>query len=186
MPSVTAQIPDEFIYNGQSFSLIGLKGENLFRPEDFGIKTYFRFTACWRGYVMKYIFTDDQLFLEGMRVNAKNPPNINDIEPQKAEDPFDYYYKDLNIKTKFTGKVLLAKDFIDSMYVHMGFQRPIAYKTVIEIHVKNGDMILEKDFSKKIEEYRNQNITAGMRPQSNSTKDVEKWIKQTFSLDYDF
>jgi len=47
-------------------------------------------------------------------------------------------------------------------------------------------MILEKDLSKEMEEYRNQNSTAGVRPHSNSTKNVEKWIKQTFSLDYDF
>ena len=43
---MTAQIPDEFIVNGEPFSLIGLKGEILFKPEDFGIVPHFTCTAC--------------------------------------------------------------------------------------------------------------------------------------------
>ena len=53
---MTAQIPDEFILNGESFSLVGLNGGGLIKPEDLGIKPYFSCTACWRGYVMKYFF----------------------------------------------------------------------------------------------------------------------------------
>jgi hypothetical protein len=82
--------------------------------------------------------------------------------------------------------MLLAKDFIRSMYVHMGFQRPIAFRTVIEFHVKNGDITLQLDLSKKMEEYRKQDSTKGAQPGSNSSEDIENWIKQTFSLDYDF
>lgn len=185
---MTAQIPDDFIYNGESFSLVGLKGKRLYTPEDFGIQPYFRCTACWRGYVMKYTFANDRLILNGMLVNAKNPPTINGVEPQKGKDIcnslFDYCYENLNLKTEFTGNVLLAKDFIQHMYVHMGFQRPMAFKTVIEIQVENGNITVIKDLSKKMEEARNQDIYKGAQPQSNSRKDIESWVKKTFSLDY--
>ncbi|MFX1445056.1 MAG: hypothetical protein ACFFHV_16710 [Promethearchaeota archaeon] len=77
----TAQIPDEFIYNEEKFSLVGLKGNELPTPEVFGIQPYFRCTASWRGYVMKYSFKNDQLILDGMLVNTKKPPKINGIEP---------------------------------------------------------------------------------------------------------
>jgi len=70
---MTAQIPDKFVLNSENFSLIGLKGQGLFKPEDFGIVPHFTCTACWRGYVMRYIFTDDQLILDGMRVNVDSP-----------------------------------------------------------------------------------------------------------------
>ncbi|KKN09106.1 hypothetical protein LCGC14_1049880, partial [marine sediment metagenome] len=32
---ITGQIPDEFLLNGENFSLVGVKGQKLFTPEDF-------------------------------------------------------------------------------------------------------------------------------------------------------
>ncbi|MFX1256879.1 MAG: hypothetical protein ACFFAN_03390 [Promethearchaeota archaeon] len=185
---MTAQIPDEFIYNGDSFSLVGLKGKGLYTPEDFGIHPTFKTTACYRGYAMRYNFINEELILERMRVNTRNPPKINGIAPQTGEEIgtrlFDYCYSNLNLKTEFTGKVLLAKDFIQQMYVHMGFQRPISFKTVIEIEVENGDIKSIRDLSKKMEEYRNRDSSKDAKPSSFALKDVEKWIRKSFSLDY--
>jgi len=183
---MTGQMSDEFILNGETFSLVSLKGQGLFKPEDFGINSYSSCTACWRGYIMRYIITKDQLTLDRMQVNVDKPPKINGIKPQHGDRLFKYYYKNLKLKTTFTGKILLAKDFIQSMYVHMGFQRPMAFETVIEMHVENGEIILLKDLSKQMEEQRKKNLFKGAQPQSNSEKDIEKWVKQTFSLDYDF
>ncbi|KKN49777.1 hypothetical protein LCGC14_0639230 [marine sediment metagenome] len=183
---MTGQMSDEFILNGELFSLVSLKGQGLFRPEDFGIISYSSCTACWRGYIMRYIIIKDQLFLDEMQVNVDKPPKINGIKPQQGDRLFKYYYKNLKLKTTFTGKILLAKDFIQSMYVHMGFQRPMAFETVIEIHVENGEIVSAKDLSKQMEEHRNQDFYKGAQPLSYSQDDIEKWIKQTFSLDYDF
>ncbi len=71
------------------------------------------------------------------------------------------------------------------MYVHMGFQRPIAFKMVVEIELKDGEIISLKDLSSQMEEQRKKDLYNGAHPQSNSKKDIEKWVKQTFSLDYD-
>ncbi len=167
---------------------MGLKGGKLPIPEDFDIQSYFRCTACWRGYVMKYKFTNDRLILDGMLVNAKKPPEINGVEPITAKETgnsiFDYCYQNLNLKAEFTGTVLLAKDFIQQMYVHMGFQRPMAFGTVVEIQVENGNITEIRDLSKKMEEERQINIYKGAQPRSNSNKDIEDWIKNTFSLEY--
>jgi len=182
---MTAQIPDEFILNGENFSLVGMKGNGLFEPLDFGLTPHSTSTACWRGYVMKYHFTKDQLILDEMRINVNDPPKINGIEPQQGESSFKYYYKNLNLKTKFTGRILLAKDFIQSMYVHMGFQRPMAYETVVEIHIKNGNIVILKDLSKHMAKKREKNVNKGARPQSESKEDIENWIEKMFSLDYD-
>jgi len=182
---LTAQIPDEFILDGEKFSLVGLKGQGLTKTEDLGISPYFTCTACWRGYVMKYVFTNKCLIIDEMLVNVDDPPEINSIKPQQGNDLFKYHYKNLNLKTNFTGKILLAKDFIQSMYVHMGFQRPMAFKTVVEIELKHGEIINLKDLSKLMEEQRKNDLYKGAQPETNSKKDIEKWVKQTFSLDYD-
>ncbi len=183
---MTAQIPDEFTYKGEKLSLVGIKGRGLYTPEDFGIISYFTCTACWRGYVMKYSFNKDRLILNGILVNAKNPTKINGVEPQPQPNNsiFEYCYENLNFKTEFTGNVLLAKDFIQNMYVHMGFQRPMTYRTVIEIQLEKGCIKLTRDLSQKMEEARNLDYIKGAQPISNSRKDIENWVKDTFSLDY--
>jgi len=183
---MTGQMADEFILNGDLFSLVGLNGQGLFNPEDFGIRSYSSCTACWRGYVMKYQYINSQLFLDEMLVNVDDPLIINGIKPQNGARLFKYYYTNLKFKTNFTGKILLAKDFIQSMYVHMGFQRPIAYKTIIEIQMKDGEIISERDLSKEMEEKRILNANEGASPRSDSQNDIEKWVNKTFSLDYDF
>jgi hypothetical protein len=183
---LTAQIPDSIIYEGEEFSLVGVKGKGLYIPEDFGIEPHFRSTACWRGYVMRYSFNNGQLILDRILINTNNPLKINEIEPQNLKEigSFDYCYENINFKTDFTGTLLLVKDFIQEMYVHMGFQRPMAYKTVIEIRIENGTIISTRDLSKNMEEYRKLDISRDAQPQSNSRKDIENWVKRTFSLDY--
>ena len=178
-------MPDEFRYKGERYSLVGIKGAGLFTPADFEMKPYSTCTACWRGFVMKYDCVDSKLILDEMLINVRDPPSINGVKPKPGDDLFEFCYEKLNLKTKFTGTILLAKDFIRAMYIHMGFQRPMAYKTVIELRVENGDITIEKDLSEKMEEYRKKDLHKGVQPQSRSKEDVMKWIEQTFSLDYD-
>ena len=183
---ITGQIPDEFLLNGENLSLVGVKGQKLYTSEDFGIASFSSTTVCWRGYIMKYIFTQNHLILDDMRVNTKKSKKINGIDPQKGDSQFKYHYKNLNLRSNFTGNILLAKDFIQSMYVHMGFQKPITFKTVLEIQIEKGRVILELDISKQIEEYRNSDANKGPQPRSNSKNDIGQWVQKMFSLDYDF
>ncbi|MHA2034891.1 MAG: hypothetical protein ACW98X_00570 [Promethearchaeota archaeon] len=183
---MTGQIPDEIMLNDENFSLVGVQGQNLPTPEKFGVAPYSSCTACWRGYVMRYILKNDQLFLNEMDINADDPPKLNGVEPQKGNRLFKYNYQNLNIKTNFTGNLLLAKDFIDSMYIHMGFQRPLAFQTIVEINLKEGNVISVKDLSKKLERLRNEDPYKDAQPNSRSHKDTRDWIERAFSLDYDF
>jgi hypothetical protein len=134
---------------------------------------------------MKYDCIDGDLILNEMLINVKDPPSINGVEPKPGGDLFEFRYENLNLKTKFTGAILLAKDFIRAMYVHMGFQRPMAFKMVIELRIDNGNITVEKDLSEKMEEYRKTDLHKDAQPPSRSKVDIMKWIKKTFSLDYD-
>ena len=88
----------------------------------------------------------------------------------------------MDLPIKFTGFILLGKDFIDEMYVHMGFQRPISYKTVIEFQFQEGEIISVNDFSELIEKLRKEDPTKDASPNYDET--TLEWIDRLFSLDY--
>ncbi|MGY5875469.1 MAG: hypothetical protein RTU30_06970 [Candidatus Thorarchaeota archaeon] len=201
---MTAQIPDEYRYKGEPYSLVGMKGSGLYKVEDFGLETQKASTACYRGNIMYYDCVGGQLVLDMIHVNSEEASPINGVEPvpgeyqmfseevkkqlpEKLKDwrMFKFTYIDLKLKTKFTGSILLAKAFINSMYRHMGFQRPMAYRTVLEIQVQDGDIISVSDLSEKMEELRLKERYKGAQPESMSQEDVHEWVEETFSLDYD-
>jgi hypothetical protein len=184
---LTGQVSDEFRYNGEIFALVGINGAGLYTPADFGMRTTMASTACWRGYQMFYDCVDGKMILDTMFANPKEVKPINGKEPTKPKDSFifNYVYEDLALKTKFTGTILLGKDFIDEMYVHMGFQSPESYRTVIELELKDGDIIKETDLSHAMAERRASGRDKPAQPQSMDDDDVRDWIEDRFSQDYE-
>jgi len=185
---MTGQIPDKLIYNKSSYSIVGLKGEGLPSPLDFGLNPISPHTANWRGFIMTYKIAENCLIVQEMNVTVKNlnenPPLINNINPEtKKEGSVHLTYNNLKLKTDFTGKILIAKDFIDSMYVHMGFQSPISFKSVIELEISAGTLIKVTDFSEIMKKYRTRSISDG---KYGYNENLQEWIARTFSLDYDF
>lgn len=63
-------------------------------------------------------------------------------------------YSDLNLKINFTGQIRLARDFIDEMYVHMGYQKPSSFKTVLDITLKDGELIRIDNRSNDVDKIR--------------------------------
>ena len=120
-----------------------------------------------------------------MDVNAKETPEINGVKPIKGENYFALGYVDMDLKARFTGTLLLARDFIQEMYVHMGFQRPMAYREVIEVHINKGDIIEVRDLSEEMERKRSEDSSRGAQPKSRDESDIKEWIEGTFSLDYE-
>ena len=184
---VTGQVPDEFRYNGEAYSLVGISGEGLYTPADFGMRTTMASTACWRGYQMFYDCVDGELILDTMFANPKEIKPINGLMPREPDDGwmFKYVYENLGLKTKFTGRILLGKDFIDEMYVHMGFQSPESFRTVIELEVKDGEIVNERNLSQAMAERRQSGRYKPDQPTSREDDDVMGWIEDRFSQDYD-
>jgi hypothetical protein len=178
---MTGQIPDSFLYEGEVFSLIGIDGEEPFTPLEYDIYPRVASTACWRGFVLYYSLDEDRLILQDMQLNAEESIEINGVKPKKTKDMFKFHYKDLNLKLDYSGKLLLARDFIDEMYVHMGFQRPTAFRKVVELDFKNGKLLSANDLSEQMENRRNKALDEGARPKTMKDKDVKNWIKDTFS-----
>ena len=186
---MTAQIPDNFIYKGEKYYLVGLKGTKLFDPLKYNLKLKGGFSGCWRGYVSTYALVESHLVLESLMVRAQEVQEIRGVKPEEVTGPlktfFNYEYLDLALKLDFTGSLLIAKDQIDAMYVHMGYQRPMAYEDVIELHFLKGELAKKEDVSEAMKSMRQKAPSKDAQPESDSEEDTRRWVEKAFSLDYD-
>ena len=176
---MTAQISDEVLWDGKSYSLIGTSGAELFNPEDFGMVPVMLHTACYRGFYATYTISEGFLYLQNLTIKDQNDhyPDIGGVTPiHRADEPveekittcvktgivlhsFDYQpgvteYRKLSYKVPFTGEIRIAKDFIQKEYVHMGFQKASAFKTVLDIKLDAGTVVEIQDRSDEAKNIR--------------------------------
>ena len=59
-------------------------GIYLNNPTDFDLKSTMHNTACWKGYVARYICKNSEFLLEGILIDLDCPLPINNIKPTKA------------------------------------------------------------------------------------------------------
>ncbi|MTF37488.1 hypothetical protein [Cyanobacterium aponinum] len=146
---MTGQIPDTFIYKEDKFELVYLKGGDLITPQDYGMNPQMLHTTCYRGFYSTYEIKDNQLLLQEMVVGeiTGQYPEINGVEPKQQD--YRVYYENLSLLTDFTGVIRIAKELIDTLYIHMGYQKGTAYKTLLELKFQHGSLINVKDLSKQ-------------------------------------
>jgi hypothetical protein len=151
---VTAQISDTFIYNGDEYALIGMKGGDFVSPEQFGMEPEMLHTACYRGFYATYELTKDSLYLRELTLREKNGRYVPIGDTQPEQEQYQATYHNLSVAVLFTGKIRLAKDFIQELYVHMGFQKPTAFKTVLDVTLQDGKVVAILDRSAEMEQKR--------------------------------
>jgi hypothetical protein len=180
---MTAQINDTFLFHGETFNVAAIKGERLLRPQDFGMTPIMLHTACWRGYYCTYVLDQGELYLAEMTMREKdeNYLPVGGVDHKMINK--QAVYNGLRVRMPFTGRMLLGKDFIREMYVHMGFQRPIGYQTVFEVGLKDGIILFEADRSLQIAEMRSRFLKDLKSP--NAEKELTDWIQHTFSRELD-
>ncbi|HEU0293077.1 MAG TPA: hypothetical protein VFR47_10105 [Anaerolineales bacterium] len=118
---MTAQITDQFVLRDQRYTIAGVKGNELFVPENFGLEPFSLGSGCWRGYVCEYGLKDEHLVLERLGISLgyyaepeaelkarrkfqdiEGPP-INGVIPFKPTKPID----------KIAGKKLIIHGILD-------------------------------------------------------------------------
>ena len=152
---MTTQIPDRFLFKGEEYSLIGKEGGNLASPKQFGMEPVMMHTGCYRGFYATYELMEEALYLRELTLREKNGNYlpIEAIEPTKEDHQATYH--GLSVVVPFTGYIRLAKDFIRELYVHEDYyQRPTAFKTVLDIALKDGKVVEVNDRSQEMEEKR--------------------------------
>jgi hypothetical protein len=193
---MTAQISDTFIFKSEKYSLIGMTDGDLFTPEELGMEPRMLHTACYRGYFATYELTEEGLFIKRLTIRDANGnyPSIGGVKPK-----FDYYnvfpesesetelelciasgtYDGLNEAIAFNGKIRLAKEFIDDLYIHMGYQKPTSFKTVLDITLKNKWLVKIDDRSQEME------LKRGEFKKRYDSGNMMEAIEDAFSLDMD-
>ena len=191
---MTAQANDTIRYRDADYQLTGIKGEGLFTPHDHGIFVRPMHTGCWRGYIVHYAIVDGELQLDRAEMQLMQPPG----DASKREAPllfgkppatFDASsranYEALGVRMPFTGGLLLARDFIHEMYVHMGFHPAYKYRTVHELVFDDGRVTNESDQSPVMEQIREKLKGKKLAPgEAASESELMEWIKSTFSREY--
>jgi hypothetical protein len=201
---MTAQIADTFRYQGKELTLAGISGAGLFDPADHGLNPKSWSTACWRGYRAHYMVMNEKLTLTTLEVSLTHPRGFHDGTPVRATAPtingitppilpeseltrFEYKYKGLDLLIPYSGGLLLASDFIDELYVHMGFHPAWKYRHVHELIFESGVLEEERDVSEKMSAIRRKMLA--MPPEGDGSSPPPgsmAWIEKCFSQDYNF
>jgi hypothetical protein len=193
---VTAQVSDTVRYGGLNYSLAGVRGEGLFDPLQQGIAPSGISSDCWRGYYCTYAVEDDCLLLDRLHVGlgkddaalAKtgNGPAIQSVLPRYDVREHCWEYSLLRITIGFTGGLLLGREYMHELYVHMGFHPAWKYGQVHELVFDNGRLIEGYDRSAQVEDFRSHLTAADLKPGPSASKqEIADWIERTFSLHYD-
>ena len=89
-------------------------------------------------------------------------------------------YKNVNLQIKYSGKILVGDDFIRDYYIHIGYQRAWAYKTLIEFVFEDGNLIETIDHSDIAERLRKE-IDDGRRFKE-ERKNIPFFVADSFWL----
>src|SRR5262249_17791255 len=98
---------------------------------------------------------------------------------------FDAVYEGLAHPVQYSGGLLLAADFIEEWYVHMGFHPAWKYREVHELVFRDGDLVQEADRSEQIAESRQELRDRPLEPVRGARRaDIKRWIERCFSQEY--
>lgn len=113
--------------------------------------------------------------------HAAPPPPLGKVQqPRENEGMFRYAYEDVDLPLKFTGGILIAKDFISDLYVHMGFHPAWKYKCVHELEFEDGRLTRQTDVSERLAQARQK-----LREDPSIMRGFgQDWIEKCFSRDY--
>lgn len=209
---MTAQISDDIYFQGKKYGIVSLDSPELLNIDwkKYGIKPTFATTACWAGYWCGFRANKDGVFLTDAYIHCDNDEDYTPIEgilPQPVryrkakvfsadkekyelipENMGHRHYKGLHIRMQYRGKILLGRDFDDRYYVHMGFQDPFAYKTLIELtYDDSGNLADIKDLSDWAAEKRRENPPEDYLEEEDEKflENSMKWINDKFDLKKD-
>lgn len=183
---MTAQISDEILFEGNTYSLVAIENEWPFKPSEHGFNPIMMSTACWRGYYCKYDIIDENIFLNELTIRLEDKPPIwRDIKAKKA-DIFGEasVYINVNLGINYSGGIIIGRDFIREFYVHMGFRRPHCYKFVYELGFDNGKLSKISDYSEDIKRIRDKIRENKITKNINTIHEIEEFIRGSFSFSY--
>ncbi len=147
------QIVDTLIYQEYEYPLLAVKGIGLALPQHFGIEPEVIDKWCKRGYYLRYLCSEDGLYLSEMTVKAQNSiyPEIAGIRSFVALAGLfaARRYADLKIPVPFTGSLIIGKEFRrGGGEIHLEDWH--CYRVFIELSFEKGHLQKAIDCSNKM------------------------------------
>jgi hypothetical protein len=156
---MTAQIPDTLEFEQVHWSIAGVRGAGLFDPTAHGLAPRPRITSCWRGFVCRYLLRQGRLLLDGLLVNPSEPPpelfGVLPTPPERGAS-FGAHYANLGHPVDFNGELLAGNNFLQELYVHMGFHPAWKYQNVHHFWFSHGVLTDHRDRSAEAARFRQQ------------------------------
>lgn len=192
---MTAQAQDQVHYLGERYALASFSNGEPFSPTDAGYRPVMASTACYRGYVCDYEVKEGRLHLRELWVNHQpgeapitqrlQPPDLCGVAAVRDESSFfgAWHFRGLALPLPYTGGLLIGRDFIRQLYVHMGFHPAWKYQHVYELLFDQGELVEARDVSPEMLRLRAH--IQDLKPGAGAARQqIEGWIAGCFSRDY--
>lgn len=207
---MTAQTNDTVTYDDECYAIAGIHGEGLFNPASLGLEPRASCTACWRGFISHYEVKAGQLMLVKLLISRGGltpPPTIFGTDPDPVPEfpslagkrptreerklisrvvraqSWELIYRNIDQSIAYTGGLLLGVDFIDEMYVHMGFHPAYKYRRVLELIFDQGRLMEETDLSAEMEQFRIDIGGNEETPHHDQYDEWRNWIRRRHTRD---
>jgi hypothetical protein len=184
---MTAQVSDSVNATGKEYILAGINGAGLFDPTEHGMNPLGFCTACWRGFVCLYAVNEaGNLELQTLHIGLA----ADKIVPFRGISPTSdgifgmTRYENLGLPIAYTGSLLLADGFIQSLYVHMGFHLAWKYREVQELFFEKGRLTETRDRSAEMAEIREKSTSQPLAPPGRNENAIRDWVERCFRREY--
>lgn len=92
-----------------------------------------------------YLCWEQELFLNQILVNAKDPPVIGGVKPEPFKGMFEHWYRNLGLKERGTGHLLIGQGQDRSKLKGRLYPLPVDFGRIIRITVEKGNITAVMD-----------------------------------------
>ena len=203
---MTGQAHDNVMYQREYYSLVGIKGTGLFDPAAQGIEAQSLHTGCRRGFICDYAVKEDTLRLHKLTLGLdvkKSLPLLWGHPPQKeigkyyrkkfvffgrkviySAETGAYCYSELDTPVEYTGGLLIRRDFIETLYIHGGFQKAYRFEKVCELTFDRGFLTDARDVSDAMAAYRREMHRRRDEQGEPTEEEKQQWLEEAYTLAY--
>lgn len=166
---MTRQVPDKVKYENAEYALIGVKGDGMPHPKDFGMRLVSTFTNNPRGFEATYTITNNTLRLTRLYIDGNLLPNrdgspaslamISGIMPEEYINQYGakwgWVYEDIAHRAQLTGGILIGIGRHPSWYGRSGaLPMPYQYQDVLVLDFDGGTLLDIINLSDDVERWR--------------------------------
>jgi hypothetical protein len=154
-------------------------------------------TSCRRGYVWQYGARESRILLTGLNICLREEAHYPEVGRRKPSFSDDLLggaaYRHLGIPMGFSGGLLLGRDFIQDLYLRMGFHKPHVYRDVKEVLFSDGRVLEVRYHSGRIRQLRERMRSDAKKRKASGTPETQampsrdaiaEFVERAFGVDY--